>query len=258
MVPALANLGTTMLLRRITQHIKEQNWFAVVLDFLIVVVGVFIGLQVSNWNDARSDRALRSEYLTQLTEDLRADIAEATDTATSHWQRAAAIEDIFEAANLEAPLAELYNEGEVLKAPPYPDFESDYPYAHNHKITYLPQFEVSTETFDALVGNGHFELLRDAELVRQIQGYYRLLDRARNLEASIIRANSTLSEARYDNGIPLTGRITLEDLAAAVNSDQRLVASLDSNFMLSASNAGTMVGVQQAATALIKAIEGAR
>lgn len=31
-----------MLLRRITQHVKDQNWFAVGLDFLIVVVSVFI------------------------------------------------------------------------------------------------------------------------------------------------------------------------------------------------------------------------
>ena len=31
-----------MLLRRITKHVKDQNWFAVFIDFLIVVVGVFI------------------------------------------------------------------------------------------------------------------------------------------------------------------------------------------------------------------------
>ena len=33
-----------MILRRITQHIKAQNWFAVGLDYVIVVVGVFIGI----------------------------------------------------------------------------------------------------------------------------------------------------------------------------------------------------------------------
>ncbi|MEM6537231.1 MAG: hypothetical protein AAF742_00400 [Pseudomonadota bacterium] len=45
-----------MLLRRITEHVRTQNWFAVFLDFVIVVVGVFIGLQVSNWNDQRAAR----------------------------------------------------------------------------------------------------------------------------------------------------------------------------------------------------------
>ena len=39
-----------MLLRRITKHVTDQNWFAVFVDFLIVVVGVFIGIQVANWN----------------------------------------------------------------------------------------------------------------------------------------------------------------------------------------------------------------
>ncbi|NOX96425.1 MAG: hypothetical protein GXP04_15435 [Alphaproteobacteria bacterium] len=50
-----------MLLRRITEHVKAQNWFAVGLDFLIVVIGVFVGLQVSNWNDARllKDRTIK-------------------------------------------------------------------------------------------------------------------------------------------------------------------------------------------------------
>ncbi len=35
-----------MILRRLAEHVRAQNWFAVALDFLIVVVGVFVGLQV--------------------------------------------------------------------------------------------------------------------------------------------------------------------------------------------------------------------
>jgi hypothetical protein len=35
-----------MLLRRVIEHVREQNWLAVFIDFLIVVVGVFIGIQV--------------------------------------------------------------------------------------------------------------------------------------------------------------------------------------------------------------------
>ena len=43
-----------MLLRRVIEHVKAQSWTAVFLDFVIVVVGVFIGLQAANWNNARS------------------------------------------------------------------------------------------------------------------------------------------------------------------------------------------------------------
>ena len=116
-----------MLLRRITQHAREQNWFAVVIDFAIVVIGVFIGIQVANWNDARADRSLRSQYLLQLTEDLQADITEAMDTESQAWARAGAIEAIFEEAGMRKPLAEFYAEGRVSTAPSYPEFSADYP-----------------------------------------------------------------------------------------------------------------------------------
>ncbi len=38
-----------MILRRLSKHVKDQNWFAVALDF-VIVVGVLIGLQVNSWN----------------------------------------------------------------------------------------------------------------------------------------------------------------------------------------------------------------
>jgi hypothetical protein len=59
-----------MILRRIAQHVKDQNWFAVALDFVIVVVGVFIGLQVSNWNGARLERSAAKTYIERIREDL--------------------------------------------------------------------------------------------------------------------------------------------------------------------------------------------
>ncbi|MEL6826756.1 MAG: hypothetical protein AAFN91_10960 [Pseudomonadota bacterium] len=64
-----------MLLRRITKHVKDQNWFAVGIDFVIVVIGVFIGIQVANWNEARTDAIQEQEILADLLTDLQADQA---------------------------------------------------------------------------------------------------------------------------------------------------------------------------------------
>ena len=55
-----------MILRRITEHVKTQNWFAVVLDFVIVVIGVFIGIQVANWNSLAQARSKEFVILEQL------------------------------------------------------------------------------------------------------------------------------------------------------------------------------------------------
>lgn len=59
-----------MILRRLTEHVKAQNWFAVGLDFVIVVAGVFLGLQVSNWNGARQNRDLGASYIERLRTDI--------------------------------------------------------------------------------------------------------------------------------------------------------------------------------------------
>ncbi|MCX7032486.1 MAG: hypothetical protein NT046_00715 [Arenimonas sp.] len=59
-----------MLLRRLTLHVREQNWTAIGIDFVIVVVGVFIGIQVANWNDDRATARKARDF----TERLRADL----------------------------------------------------------------------------------------------------------------------------------------------------------------------------------------
>jgi len=47
-----------MILRRISRHLKEQNWTAIVLDFFIVVIGVYVGIQADNWNELRKETGL--------------------------------------------------------------------------------------------------------------------------------------------------------------------------------------------------------
>ncbi|NNE40943.1 MAG: hypothetical protein HKN14_08495 [Marinicaulis sp.] len=64
-----------MLLRRITEHVKAQNWTAVALDFVIVVVGVFMGLQVQEWSNARAFDAQESAYLSELRAEIEANNA---------------------------------------------------------------------------------------------------------------------------------------------------------------------------------------
>ncbi len=77
-----------MLLRRVSEHVKTQNWFAVLLDFLIVIIGVFLGIQVNNWNEARLLRAEETFFLERLLEDIQASI-EASKYEASEMKRQA-------------------------------------------------------------------------------------------------------------------------------------------------------------------------
>ena len=58
-----------MILRRITQAFRKQDWFTVFVETVIVVMGVFLGLQVNNWNEARTDARLEAELRATLKSD---------------------------------------------------------------------------------------------------------------------------------------------------------------------------------------------
>ncbi len=59
-----------MILRRVAEHVKAQNWIAVGIDFLIVVVGVFVGIQAQQWHLAWEQRRLERVYLERIQSDI--------------------------------------------------------------------------------------------------------------------------------------------------------------------------------------------
>ncbi|TDR22346.1 hypothetical protein [Marinicella litoralis] len=73
-----------MLLRRITKHVTEQNWFAVSLDFVIVVFGVFLGIQIGDWNEERLTRERTVVLTERLADDFGVDVWLAYSFATYH------------------------------------------------------------------------------------------------------------------------------------------------------------------------------
>lgn len=64
-----------MLLRSLSGHVKDQNWFAVALDFLIVVFGIFIGFQLNTWNENRKLDEAYAQARVRLASETEANLA---------------------------------------------------------------------------------------------------------------------------------------------------------------------------------------
>ncbi|MEQ9317190.1 MAG: hypothetical protein RLN72_15155 [Henriciella sp.] len=59
-----------MILQRLATSIRKQDWFTVLIETLIVVLGVFLGLQLGNWNEDRAADQRRAEIIQALATDL--------------------------------------------------------------------------------------------------------------------------------------------------------------------------------------------
>jgi hypothetical protein len=64
-----------MFVRRLKTSLKEQHWMTIAIELVIVIIGVFIGNQVSNWNQARIEKAETRRMVDQLRPELQNQIA---------------------------------------------------------------------------------------------------------------------------------------------------------------------------------------
>ena len=60
-----------MILRRLVATLKQQHWTGIFIELVIVVLGVFIGMQVSNWNQQRATDQQSEIFTARLKADLR-------------------------------------------------------------------------------------------------------------------------------------------------------------------------------------------
>ena len=60
-----------MILRRLSQSLKEQNWTAICIEFVFLVVGVFLGIQVANWNAEREQDRKSVVFTERIKDNLR-------------------------------------------------------------------------------------------------------------------------------------------------------------------------------------------
>ena len=145
-----------MLLRRITEHVKAQNWTAVALDFLIVVMGVFIGIQVSNWNDARQESLVSQSYLGRLGSDLSSMeiyLQDMIEEATERYDLSVGL--------LRAASNRNGNNDELVRA-------TEAFFTNGWKT---PRFTIVDGAYQDLTSTGNLNLI-DADLRQKITDYY--------------------------------------------------------------------------------------
>lgn len=181
-----------LLLRRIGTHLKEQNWFAVAAEFLIVVTGVFLGIQVSNWNAEYQERQDERQILKRLSDE--------TDVLLSAVQT--------ETATLRQKTDLLINVQPVIysveAARPLSDEECE-AVALSH-IYRLGSDELPI--LNELIGTGRFDRLRDDGVKQMLREYILFRDdlRSRHEERTneIFRLSNLHPDAISVTSVPRT------------------------------------------------------
>ncbi len=145
-----------MILQRLATSIRRQDWFTVLIETLIVVLGVFLGIQLGNWNEARNDRAREQEYYVQILKDLRSGV---------------------EMAQITFNTARIFDEhGDYLDAaledPSFEIEEPDYFVLSVARAGYVRFPVINRHTINELESIGGLTLLSDRQVKNAILDYY--------------------------------------------------------------------------------------
>lgn len=83
-----------MILQRIGNAIRKQDWFVVLIEILIVVFGVFIGLQVDDWNNERKERIQEQEILGRLLTEAESTVAHISENVEERARQNETLEEL--------------------------------------------------------------------------------------------------------------------------------------------------------------------
>jgi len=178
-----------MILRRVIEHVQNQDWTAIVIDLVIVVVGVYVGIQAQTWDTERENRAIERQYLSSLHDELWNQIEENEDRVAMYQDRLAALREVTE--NFDVV-------GDVTRLGP----------GHCRAIarshTYVGRIGVTTipPTIGELLSTGRLQLIRNKELRLAIVSYSQSVEGIRQLSSDLQLDRIVLSR-RYPGLITL-------------------------------------------------------
>ena len=155
-----------MILRRVIAHVRKQEWTAIAIDFVIVVAGVFVGIQVSNLNAARLERHASRVIIVNLYADYAATVREESAREDAHAAALAAIDALL--ADMRSPTlpstgAELASRmAQVFEFPPAAGLP-----VTQEEITSSGQFNLITDPALRSMLAAHAQRVREAGLGEQ-------------------------------------------------------------------------------------------
>ncbi len=145
-----------MILRRLASAIRRHDWFMVVVETLIVVLGVFVGLQVNDWNEARKERALERQYLARIASDLEQSIGDIERAIRRTRERQAFGELLM--ASIDDPAVVRVDPGRFVAAIMFGGY------------TLSP--DVRSQTFEEIKSAGELNVVRDDQLRLDLTEFY--------------------------------------------------------------------------------------
>ena len=207
------------------------------LPFVIVVLGVFVGLQVNNWNASNADRREIARYLDDIASDVQADLDELSRTEAASRDRIAAsayvlrkagfAEQVTEFAISQSSANDVFSGAERFTIPDLNPPEEEQRNRLWQLAVGVYVYDTNRSAVDALISSGNIDLIDDPRVMDALREYYYLVNSLdRTQTRTIIPMRNHVIEIGIDRGLSPHGLIDETVLVEKLENDDVLVAAL--------------------------------
>jgi hypothetical protein len=196
-----------VIITRIAQGLRRQDWFTAVLELVILVIGIYIGLQVDDWVSERQDRETETMYLELLARDVQELQQQVEDQRAFEKDKVDAAARAYKLLTTENPAAHHIELGALLTS-----------------LSGRRTLSLVSSTYEQMVSSGHLQLIRDRELRDKIVRHFALLKRDEQIFG---KNNQDLVDDIYGPFLLQTGislRFERRDTEATLNRGAQIMA----------------------------------
>jgi hypothetical protein len=145
-----------MILHNLANAIRGQNWFTVLIELAVVVVGIFLGLQIDDWNERRKENSLERGYIERLEAEVDANIAVYQTAIQRAEKKDRLYRDYFD--YLHDPAVASPGKSELL--------------AVLCRVGIQSRLRFDNTVYDELVSTGRLDIIGYIELTRSLKTYW--------------------------------------------------------------------------------------
>ena len=213
-------------LARIAQRLRAHDWVAAAIEVAIVVLGIFLGFQLTQWNETRQNREREHSLMRNVARDLRADVKDMDETIRVAHSRMASLDHLLRLAGNWNPPREFPSSRSTIKVEQVPPFNPSAGYLIGIETFIFSFYDGNRFAYDALINAGP-TVVSDRERLREIAQYYAFADLLVESERGMREHRLLLIDAMQSEGISAVDGASFDRVAAVVRARPRLRAALE-------------------------------
>lgn len=220
-----------MIKRRLSERLKQQDWVGVTIELVLVILGVFLGIQVANWNEQRKEAAQERAYVARIAQDVRSDVAELDEVIRVSGLRMGLLNQLLPKASGQ-PLPDGFNSARGrVGIELVPAYDESSRFSPGFTLFILTPLDGNRSGYETMINTGAIAGMTDIATLRKIQEYYSAVDREMHFEVGLEQNRDKFVDAERRAGISPVKMMSADQLSAAFAANPELLAAAENYWL---------------------------